>query len=171
LQATKNLLVRVHRPYSLNLVYHEELAALRALEDRWDVRAMTRSIVEFGSSLVLLMILYTGARESTLIHWCIGIMVVMTAVAMWANGRIRFYLRSAQVYLLRLRNTLYACAEYIPPEDRPSRKMTAEEIAAWRASMDTLEHGVAEQKRRGEDVKAADVHDARVQPDGVLPPL
>lgn len=171
LKATRGLLVRAHRPYSLNLAYHEELAQLRFLENRWSFHALIRTAFGFGATVALLAILHVGARESALVNWCIGITVVALMIGNAASFRIGSYLRSAQVYLLRLRNTLYAAAEYVPPEDRPLRKMTAEELAAWRTSMDGLEQEVADRKGRGEDVNAADVHDTRVQPDGVLPPL
>lgn len=171
LEGSKALLVRVHRPHSLNLVYHEELAKLRSLEERWNARAVLRAFLQLGGTVALLALLSAGARESAVVHWSIGITVVALLIANTANDRIRAYLRAVQVYLLRLRNTLYAAAEYVPPEDRPLRKMTAEELAVWRASMEALEREVADQKGQGEDVKAADVHDARVQPDGVLPPL
>lgn len=171
LKATRGLLVRAQRPYSLNLAYHEELGQLRFLENRWSFHALIRAALHFGATVALLAILHVGARESTLVNWCIGITVVALMIGNAASLRMGSYLRSAQAYLLRVRNTLYACAEYVPPEDRPSRKMTADELAAWRASMEALEREVADQKGRGEDVQAAAVHDARVQPDGVLPPL
>jgi hypothetical protein len=171
LKLTTAMLVRAQRPYSLNLVYHECLAKLRMIERSALRSTIGATIIRFVSFLLLFAILVSGGQESTVVNVSVGIALVailtMGCVAWMGTA----YRASVAHYLIRLRNALYENAHYVPPEDRPLREMTEDELVMWRQRMESLEAEVQSRQGTGEDVRAADVHDAHVQPDGVLPPI
>ncbi|MDP3771713.1 MAG: hypothetical protein Q8R16_05420 [bacterium] len=168
-RAMKALLVRAHRPHEMNLVYHEQLVALRAFGVGATARHTIASVLQLGSFALLLAILYIGEGGSTLVQWCIGTIVVASLIGNVIGANLRAHLRAIPAHLLELRNLLCGQAGYVPPENRSMREMTADEVAAWRRSMDTLTKEVVDRKGRGEAVDIAAVHDERMEPDGVLP--